>query len=996
MIDIDKDYLITVNLKNTKIKSDKTLFFYNTDLNICNIFIQLVCTDSDKTIPDDLIVEFAVLKPETNEFKTLDATLISKEDLLYQVDLTTDYLDIIGTYECEIRVSGTIDNETKCFTSKSFDYVVRPNITAKLSNQIKQDKNLPILEKLIKEVNDIALGIEMNQVQLKKDDNLVGDNKTIVGAINQLREDINSGGKVELKDYQKKTDNNLATENKTIVGAVNEVNSQCKDIANIGTKEKLSGKFKSSTLEDILLEIYNKIYRQIANPLSIQINGLIPEINFVADDWSSMTKENKIVAQSTINFNGLSWQGYAELKWQGNSSLAYPKKNLTAKFFEDENKTKKQKFNIKLDNNHKEWGNENKFVFKANYIDHSHARNIVSARIWSKMVSSRNNYNSLPQLFRESPNNGVIDGFPIKVTVNGVYQGLYTWNIPKDAWTFNMDATLDTHCILCSENYDSGCFRSVAKIDGTDWSNELSDATSNVVMQSFNNAIDLVINGTNSEFRTGLSNYFDVDSLIDYYIFACISCGLDSMGKNQLYVTYDAEKWIASMYDMDSTWGLYWDGSKFVSSEYRMQEDYESGLNTSDKKGNLLYRKLEEVFGREIKARYNILKDTVLSQSNIITEFENFINVYTDELLAKDLEPYPNIPLSNINHLTQIKQFVQERIVYTNEKINNLTDYNEDIISVTSLSLDKESIKLTLPTYNVNLVSNYTNFRKNANIMPLNKATNECPAGSYITSTTNGCNPDCMVSDYIFLSKGNYIVKCDSVTGFYVYDSSKVYASNISTSSKGIRISLNSDSYVRFSVYPVSDITVLPIYIYKEEKYVQDEFEFFAGKMDSYGNIITGNNNISTLREVNYPNTITYSNANWMSVHSYDKNLKYLGGSRETQNGEGSYALPENTCFVRFSYNGSTTPIITFANNIVKTETNKDVINTNSISATLIPTNASNKKVTWSANNANVELVSNGLDCTIKAKAVGSSVITCTSQDTSNGTISDTCNVTIS
>lgn len=234
MIDIDKDYLITVNLKNTKIKSDKTIFFYNTDLNICNIFIKLICTDEDKTIPDDLIVEFAVLKPETNEFKPLDATLISKEDLLYQVDLTTDYLDIIGTYECEIRVSGTIDNETKCFTSESFDYVVRPNITAKLNNQIKQDKNLPILEKLIKEVNDIGLGIEMNQVQLKKDDNLVGDNKSIVGAINQLREDVNSGlggGKVELTDYQKKTDENLATEEKTIVGAVNEINSQCKDIA---------------------------------------------------------------------------------------------------------------------------------------------------------------------------------------------------------------------------------------------------------------------------------------------------------------------------------------------------------------------------------------------------------------------------------------------------------------------------------------------------------------------------------------------------------------------------------------------------------------------------------------------------------------------------------------------------------------------------------------------------------------------------------------------
>ena len=231
MINIDKDYLITVDLKNTKVKSDKTIFFYNTDLNICNIFIKLIRTDSDKTIPDDLIVEFAVLKPETDEFKPLDATLISKEDLLYQVDLTTDYLDIIGTYECEIRVSGTIDNEMKCFTSESFDYVVRPNITAKLNKKIKQDKNLPILEKLIKEVNDIGLGIEMNQVQLKRDDNLVGDNKSIVGAINQLREDVNSGGKVELTDYQKKTDDNLATEEKSIVGAVNEINSQCKDIA---------------------------------------------------------------------------------------------------------------------------------------------------------------------------------------------------------------------------------------------------------------------------------------------------------------------------------------------------------------------------------------------------------------------------------------------------------------------------------------------------------------------------------------------------------------------------------------------------------------------------------------------------------------------------------------------------------------------------------------------------------------------------------------------
>ena len=203
MINIDKDYLITVDLKNTKVKSDKTIFFYNTDLNICNIFIKLICTDEDKTIPEDLIVEFAVLKPETDEFKPLDATLISKEDLLYQVDLTTDYFDIVGKYSCEIRVSGTIENELKCFTSEEFNYVVKPNITAKLNKKISENKNLPILEKLIKDVKEITNGINKNEIQMKRDENLVGDNKSVVGAINQLREDVNSGtggGTAELKD----------------------------------------------------------------------------------------------------------------------------------------------------------------------------------------------------------------------------------------------------------------------------------------------------------------------------------------------------------------------------------------------------------------------------------------------------------------------------------------------------------------------------------------------------------------------------------------------------------------------------------------------------------------------------------------------------------------------------------------------------------------------------------------------------------------------------
>ena len=81
---------------------------------------------------------------------------------------------------------------------------------------------------------DIAEKInnKMSQIQMKEDDNLTGDNKSIVGAINQLREDVNSGiggGTVELTNYQKKNDKTLQTTSKEIVGAINEVNAFLED-----------------------------------------------------------------------------------------------------------------------------------------------------------------------------------------------------------------------------------------------------------------------------------------------------------------------------------------------------------------------------------------------------------------------------------------------------------------------------------------------------------------------------------------------------------------------------------------------------------------------------------------------------------------------------------------------------------------------------------------------------------------------------------------------
>lgn len=403
----------------------------------------------------------------------------------------------------------------------------------------------------------------------------------------------------------------------------------------------------------------------------------IPKV-FFEGDIDGMSKTNEKILRFSYISRTKTISGYVKMKWQGTSSISYPKKNFTIKMFTDETCETKDKHTFK------NWNYKtNKYVLKANYIDHSHARNIVSARLWGDIVASRTDYDSLPSELKSSPNNGAIDGFPIKLYMNGKYEGLYTWNIGKEGWTYGMtDDENPNYAVLCGEDYNSGCFRALANINGNDWSLEYPDVLQNPIKQSWNNAISFVMNNNGTAFKNGLSTYFDVNSLIDYYIFAYFSCGLDSMGKNQIYTTYDGTKWYANMYDMDSTWGLHWDGSRFVSTEYRCQEDYES--MTSGRLGNLLYQKLVENFYLEIYDRYIELRKGALSIENVFTRFERFTDIISKDLYSEDGEIYATIPSLTTNNIKQIRSYTQNRAKYVDGKMYDLIPRPVESISIPS------------------------------------------------------------------------------------------------------------------------------------------------------------------------------------------------------------------------------------------------------------------------------------------------------------------------
>lgn len=445
----------------------------------------------------------------------------------------------------------------------------------------------------------------------------------------------------------------------------------------IGDLSKLSTTVKSSIVDAI-----NEVAAKSGSVSIIDAND-IPKV-FI--DGTIPTSKTEVLAKLTYVSKSEKFDAYIKIKCQGTSSMNYPKKNFTVKLYSDEARE------TKLKKVFRDWKvASEKFVLKANYIDHSHARNIVSANLWAEIVSSRTDYESLPAEMRNSPRNGAVDGFPMKLYTNGTYQGVYTWNISKDDWMWGMNKDNANHVLLCGETNTDGTYAENAcnfralwnGVDGTDWSVEVG-TNSDALKNSLNALISCVKTATDAEFKSQIGTYLDVQSAIDYYLFQYVICGLDGLAKNMLLATYDMTKWYCGAYDLDSVFGLWWNGSRFVSATYRCPEDYQERFS-------LLWERVEALYVDELKARYEVLRSGALSFSNMVTLFERFMDTIGSDLYAEDLKIYSGIPSASGNNITQIRDYIRDRLTYVDSEINALTVR----VACTGITLSSDTLAFT-------------------------------------------------------------------------------------------------------------------------------------------------------------------------------------------------------------------------------------------------------------------------------------------------------------
>ena len=451
---------------------------------------------------------------------------------------------------------------------------------------------------------------------------------------------------------------------------------------------------------------------------------------YLTGDTSEMSKDNAVTLQYT--FLGMS--GSCTCKWQGQSSVRYAKKNYTLKFdssFDGWAKWLefiggwKQSHNIatytensmhytwglsngeiiRQSESDYTWGSRKKYVMKANWVDPSMARNVVCARLWAQVVRTRSPQN---QNLLGSYNQGAIDGFPVQILMNENKMGIFAFTTPKAEDLFDMGD--EEYSYILSGEINSGN-TNIEKAGS--WLSECQDSylydvstphafaieypdvygddgqpteegtpTFNAIKASLNTAISSCL-AAGETWETDCADYIDVDSVIDYYIFACCIGDHDGMAKNILYGTYDGTKWFMSAYDMDTTFGSNPYGSRWldvvndrnefgVAAEYdRKTKTYTLALNRTKHR---LFHLVHKYSREKLISRYHQLRATVLSDRNVWFELSNFVQDIPKNIYEQNEKRWPAMLGTTAANIHQYMEFYRLHCAYLDEEIAELEE----------------------------------------------------------------------------------------------------------------------------------------------------------------------------------------------------------------------------------------------------------------------------------------------------------------------------------
>ena len=144
----------------------------------------------------------------------------------------------------------------------------------------------------------------------------------------------------------------------------------------------------------------------------------------------------------------------------------------------------------------------------------------------------------------------------------------------------------------------------------------------------------------------------------------------DSYDKSIILLSWNnGLTWYLTLYDMDSTWDLYWNGSKLQGVC-----DITTGTIPSIWQNNTLYKRVYTNFKDELQAQYNFLRKNVWRNDQLCRSYKQFIGSIPEAAYERDQAKWADIPSKDITDFAQIQQSIITRGNAMDNFMEHLTD----------------------------------------------------------------------------------------------------------------------------------------------------------------------------------------------------------------------------------------------------------------------------------------------------------------------------------
>ena len=343
---------------------------------------------------------------------------------------------------------------------------------------------------------------------------------------------------------------------------------------------------------------------------------------------------------------------------RGGVAKSYPKLSYAFELWQNTHGDKEKDFSLLGMRQDDDW------ILDGMYNDKMRMRNRISFDIWNS-ISCLHYSDEEPKAICG------INGKFVEVFINNSYQGLYCLNEKMDRKQLKLKRFNKNirGLLYKAKEWGEGSTTFYSYRDTTSdimwdgWEQEYPEPEDKIIWTPLYNLVKFIVDSDDNEFKDNISQYFDMNNAIDYYIFLNLIKGHDNTGKNTFIARYDTNSvFFYVPWDMDGTWGRHWDSSIAKYTGVLTNNLYTRLLNTNP-----------DNFKSKVNERWKSLREDELTIESLISQIEVYKNKFVQcGVIERENKKWENTDLNLEEEFNLVKEWINNRIFYLDNFFNNL------------------------------------------------------------------------------------------------------------------------------------------------------------------------------------------------------------------------------------------------------------------------------------------------------------------------------------